>query len=143
MQLDRHWIESHIPHRGGMCLLDEVLTWDMTRTSCRSGSHRSCDNPLRASGRLGVVCGIEYAAQTMAVHGALIASLAATAAPRGFLASVRNVELHVDRLDDIAGDLVASVERINGNEHTVLYEFAVLSPAQVLLNGRAAIVFGL
>ena len=28
MPLDRQWIEQHIPHKGRMCLLDEVLAWD-------------------------------------------------------------------------------------------------------------------
>jgi predicted hotdog family 3-hydroxylacyl-ACP dehydratase len=143
MQLDRRWIESHIPHHGTMCLLEEVLSWDMTRTSCRATSHRSSDNPLRAFGRLGAVCGIEYAAQTMAVHGALIASSTGTAAPRGFLASVRNIDLHAERLDDVASDLVASVEHITGDERTVMYEFAVSSREQILLSGRAAVVFDL
>jgi predicted hotdog family 3-hydroxylacyl-ACP dehydratase len=141
MQLDRDWIEGHIPHHGKMCLLDEVLSWDIARARCRANSHRSLDNPLRAFGRLSAACGIEYAAQTMAVHGALIASSAGAAAPRGFLASVRNVDLHVDRLDDVEGDLVMSVERVAGDERTALYEFAVLSPEQVLLNGRAAVLF--
>ena len=26
--LDREWIESHIPHGGRMCLLEEVSSWD-------------------------------------------------------------------------------------------------------------------
>ena len=73
MPLDHAWIEQHIPHKGRMCLLDEVLSWDATphplpqrqRTARR-------DNPLRAHGRLGAACGIEYAAQAMAVHGALV-----------------------------------------------------------------------
>src|ERR1700752_1268025 len=76
MPLDHEWIEQHIPHKGRMCLLDEVLSWDAMRIRCRSSSHRATDNPLRAHGRLGAACGIEYAAQAMAVHGALIASSA-------------------------------------------------------------------
>ena len=97
MALDRHWIESHIPHQGGMCLLDEVLNWNATRVQCRSSTHRDPANPLRAHDRLAAVCGIEYAAQAMAVHGALIASRI-TASPKntsiaGYLASVRNVTL--------------------------------------------------
>ena len=106
MALDRHWIESHIPHQGSMCLLDEVLTWNAVRVQCRSSTHRDLANPLRARNRLAAVCGIEYAAQTMAVHGALIASRI-TASPKstavaGYLASVRNVTLYTNRLDDVA-----------------------------------------
>lgn len=141
MRLDRRWIQEHIPHQGGMCLLDEVLSWDLTQTRCRSSTHRSPGNPLRAAGRLGSACGIEYAAQTMAVHGALIASAAGGVAPSGFLASVRSVRLNIDRLDVFEGDLVTSVERVAGDESTALYEFSVSADDVVLLTGRAAIAF--
>ena len=153
MPLDRAWIEQHIPHKGRMCLLDEVLAWDATRIRCRSASHREPDNPLRAHGRLGAACGIEYAAQAMAVHGALIAAsapLASTLSVRvrrstgtavGYLASVRNVALHVARLDDLEGELIASAERVTGDGHTVLYEFTLASGELLVLSGRAGIVF--
>ena len=166
MLLDRRWIEAHIPHKDGMCLLDEVLVWDAARIRCRSTTHRAVNNPLRAHGRLGAACGIEYAAQAMAVHGALIAaasgvpqataastSVATTCVARadtpaengtamaGYLASVRNVALYVARLDDLETDLIATAERITGDNRTVLYEFSVLSAAHLLLSGRATIVF--
>ena len=153
MPLDRQWIEQHIPHKGHMCLLDEVLAWDATRIRCRSNTHRSADNPLRAHGRLGAACGIEYAAQAMAVHGALIAASAPLAstvsthvrgsigAAVGYLASVRNVSLQVSRLDDLEEQLIASAERVTGDGRTVLYEFTVTSRDRVLLSGRASIVF--
>ena len=153
MPLDRQWIEQHIPHKGRMCLLDEVLAWDAARIRCRSATHRSADNPLRLHGRLGAACGIEYAAQAMAVHGALIAAsapLASTVATSvrasigssvGYLASVRNVTLRVERLDDLEPDLIAAAERVTGDGRTVLYEFSVTSGRQLLLSGRASIVF--
>ncbi|HET9390107.1 MAG TPA: hypothetical protein VFO44_10710 [Steroidobacteraceae bacterium] len=154
--LDRQWIEAHIPHRGNMCLLDEVLDWDTTGARCASNTHRAVHNPLRADGRLAAACGVEYAAQAMAVHGALVASIADASAPHGYLASVRGVELHVDRLDDLQDSLVASVVRVAGDEKSVLYQFtlsavdsAVLRRAgtgaaaagRVLVTGRAAIAF--
>src|ERR1700688_1204625 len=80
MRLNRAWIESRIPHHGRMCLLDEVIAWSDARVSCRSGTHREADNPLRADGKLGIACGIEYAAQAMAVHGALLAGATQPAA---------------------------------------------------------------
>ncbi len=141
MPLDRRWIEEHIPHKEGMCLLDEVLIWDLTQTQCRTSTHRSPDNPLRAHGRLGSACGIEYAAQTMAVHGALIASANGVVAPSGFLASVRGVRLNIDRLDVFEADLVTAVQRVAGDETTALYEFSVSADDVVLLLGRAAIAF--
>ncbi len=153
MPLDRNWIEQHIPHKGHMCLLDEVLSWDATRIRCRSATHRATDNPLRSHGRLGAACGIEYAAQAMAVHGALVAASAplertvasslrsSIGAAVGYLASVRNVALHVARLDDLQADLIAAAQRITGDGRTVLYEFSVWSARQPLLSGRASIVF--
>jgi predicted hotdog family 3-hydroxylacyl-ACP dehydratase len=141
VRLDRRWIEEHIPHKGSMCLLDEVLSWDLTQAQCRSSTHRSPDNPLRADERLGSACGIEYAAQTMAVHGALVASATGGVAPLGFLASVRSVRLKTDRLDIFEADLVTAVQRVAGDEGTALYEFSVSADAVVLLTGRAAIAF--
>ena len=71
MRFDRGWIEAHIPHQGRMCLLDEVRAWDQAGVECASRTHRAPDHPLRAHGRLGSACLLEYAAQAMAVHGAL------------------------------------------------------------------------
>jgi len=128
-----------------MCLLDEVLTWNPVRVQCRSSTHRDAGNPLRARNRLATVCGIEYAAQAMAVHGALIASRITSstqsATVAGYLASVRNVNLYAHRLDDIEGDLIATAELVTGDEHTVLYDFTVSAGERVLLAGRATIVF--
>jgi predicted hotdog family 3-hydroxylacyl-ACP dehydratase len=144
VHLDRYWIEAHIPHKGGMCLLDEVLSWDATRIRCRSASHRALDNPLRAHDRLGAACGIEYAAQAMAVHGALIGAAAGPAASgTGYLASVRNIAFFVSRLDDLQTDLVAEAERVHGDARTVLYDFSVSTAGRMLLKGRATIVLEL
>jgi predicted hotdog family 3-hydroxylacyl-ACP dehydratase len=157
MRLDRAWIENHIPHHGSMCLLDEVIGWDAESISCRSGSHRAADNPLRARGQLGIACGIEYAAQAMAVHGALAAagtpapgwpargwpardSPAANLPAAGFLAGVRGVQFHVSRLDDVQGDLICDAVRVAGDRGTALYEFELRSGATRLLIGRATVV---
>jgi predicted hotdog family 3-hydroxylacyl-ACP dehydratase len=137
--LNRDWIAAHIPHRGSMCLLDAVVDWSPERIHCTSASHRRSDNPLRADDRLGAACGIEYAAQAMAVHGALIAGDGAK--PRqGFLASVRGVELNVGRLDDVAGDLDVEAERLSGDNNNILYRFEVRGGGRVLLAGRAAVI---
>ncbi|HEX5461335.1 MAG TPA: hypothetical protein VFX20_15330 [Steroidobacteraceae bacterium] len=141
-RLDRPWILSHIPHQGRMCLLEEVLSWDAARIRCRATSHRLADNPLRSHGRLGAACGVEYAAQAMAVHGAIMAFNSGTAARAGLLTSVRNLVLRATRLDDLDTDLIASAERLAGDEAGTLYEFTVASGGRELLNGRAGIVFG-
>ena len=137
--LDRVAIAARIPHQGSMCLLDAVLAWDSGQIHCRASSHRQPDNPLRAAARLGAACGIEYAAQAMAVHGALLASAGAPPRP-GYLASVRSVQLAVDRLDDLAQDLDIVAERLSGDEHNILYHFRVEHAGDLLLSGRAAVM---
>lgn len=139
--LDRAWIASHIPHQGRMCLLDEVLSWDAVHIRCRATSHRLADNPLRAHGRLGAACGVEYAAQAMAVHGAIMAHTMGTRTRAGLLTSVRSLVLAAIRLDDVTTDLIASATRLAGDEGSTLYEFTVSGGGRELLSGRASIVF--
>jgi predicted hotdog family 3-hydroxylacyl-ACP dehydratase len=139
MSLDHAWLLAHLPHQGSMCLLDAVTDWDAQHIRCTARSHRHADNPLRAHDRLGAACGIEYAAQAMAAHGALLA--AADDAPRaGYLASVRGVELQIARLDDIAAELEVEAERLSGDGNTILYGFRVSAAGRELLSGRAAVV---
>lgn len=123
-----------------MCLLDGVLDWDAQNVRCVSRAHRSPDNPLRARSQLGAICGIEFAAQAMAVHGALLAPALLVERHVGYLAAVREVELHVARLDDIEEDLVATADRQGGDETTVLYTFSLSAGGRQLLAGRATIV---
>lgn len=141
--LSRSDIARRIPHQGRMCLLERVARWDRDSIECEAISHRDAGNPLRAHGRLGIACGIEYAAQAMAVHGALIgqADGADPAQPRpGYLASVRNVTLHATRLDDIADDLTVRAERLMGDANNIIYNFTVSAGAAPLLAGRATVV---
>jgi len=123
-----------------MCLLDCVEAWDQQRIQCRASSHRAADNPLRADGRLGTACGIEYAAQAMAVHGALLAPPDSTRARVGYLVSVRGTQLHVPRLDDIVADLRVEATCITHSENNILYQFSVSAAGRLLLEGRAAVV---
>ena len=139
-ELDHAWIERHIPHQGSMCLLDGVETWDERSIHCRASSHRAIDNPLRAYGRLGAACGIEYAAQAMAVHGALLAPQESTGVPAGYLVSARDVQLHVARLDDIVADLLVEATCITRSENNMLYQFSISAAGRPLLDGRAAVV---
>ncbi len=137
--LDRAAIAARIPHHGAMCLLDAVVDWSATAISCRAVSHADPANPLRADGRLGAAAGIEYAAQAMAVHGALLA--ATDERPRrGYLASVRGVHLHVARFDDLAGELNITAERLSGDGNHILYQFVVSHGGRCLVEGRAAVI---
>lgn len=138
MPMTRDDIAALIPHSGSMCLLDAVLSWDEGAILCRTASHRLPDNPLRSGGRLAGVCGVEYAAQAMALHGGLTGGGSRPSA--GYLASVRDLACHVGRLDDIADDLTIGAERLLGEGNRVIYAFTVRAGGLDLLTGRAAVV---
>lgn len=140
IMLDHAWIASHIPHQGSMCLLDKVEAWDQEKIACRASSHRAVDNPLRAYGQLGIACGIEYAAQAMAVHGALLAPADSTRPRVGYLVSVRGVTMAATRLDDIQSDLLITASCIMSSENNILYQFSLSAEGKLLLEGRAAVV---
>jgi predicted hotdog family 3-hydroxylacyl-ACP dehydratase len=141
VRLDRRWIALHLPHEGNMCLLEEVLAWDLRQIVCRAVSHRAGDNPLRAHGRLAAICAVEYAAQASALHGALQLHsvhadvsdegagrdrLAVDAGARfGLLASARAVELSVQALDQIVTDLLVRVRQLHTDGHGALYAFSI------------------
>lgn len=137
---DHAWIAAHIPHQGSMCLLDRVTGWDQQHIRCTAVSHRLASNPLRSGGRLGTVCGIEYAAQAMAVHGALLTPAGSERPRSGFLVSVRGATLHVPRLDDIAADLDIEAVCIHSSGDNILYQFTLHAAGRLLLDGRAAVM---
>ena len=145
-KLDKTWIMAHIPHQGTMCLLDHITDWNTQLVRCNANSHRHSNNPLRLNGRLNMACGIEYAAQAMAVHSALL-SYADNASnspdiPRsGFLVSVRGAKLHKTRLDNIEADLDVEATCIHSGGGNTLYQFTLHAAGELLLDGRAAVMF--
>jgi predicted hotdog family 3-hydroxylacyl-ACP dehydratase len=147
--LDAAGIARLIPHSGSMCLLARLEHWDAQTIVCSATSHRDAANPLRTASGLLAPCAIEYAAQAMALHGALIgqqaasaanAANAASAASPGFLASARGVQFHRLRLDDLSGDLRIEAQRQAGDAQQILYHFRVQHAGQPVAEGRAAVV---
>ena len=74
----------------------------------------------------------------MAVHGALSAG-ADKGPTQEFLASVRDLVLSVERLDNIQGALHIEAERLMGSETSLLYAFTVKADGADLLSGRASV----
>ena len=134
--LGREWIATHVPHQGAMSLLDEVVRWDFARLCARATGHRDASHPLRRDSILPAVCAIEYGAQAVAAHGALLSN---GMPARGFLASVRGVSLRVARLDDIAEPLDVEVQRLGGGSQGLLYAFRISAAARMLAAGRLTI----
>jgi predicted hotdog family 3-hydroxylacyl-ACP dehydratase len=129
-----------IPHAGAMCLLDEVAGWDATTIHARSASHVRADNPLRSDDRLRALHLCEYGAQAMALHGGLLARAAGGAAAPGYLVSLRDVDLRVARVDDLAGMLDVHAERLLGGDGSWQYAFRVEHAGATIASGRAAVI---
>lgn len=140
MKCDRRELAQLIPHRDAMCLLEHVDTYDADSIVCRAVNHRDPAHPLRSGGRLPALMGIEYGAQAMAVHGGLLSrdAGAGTAAP-GFLAAVRGVTLHVDRLDDVDGDLLVRAVAVHHDQRLLTYDFALSADERLLVEGRVTV----
>ena len=135
--LNKRELARLLPHRGAMCLLESVESWDAESILCRATSHRDLDNPLRANSHLPSICGVEYAAQAMAVHGAL----AAPENPRaGMLAALREVKVFVSTLDVVREDLSIRARKLLSEGHRMLYEFSVETETAKLVTGRAGVV---
>jgi predicted hotdog family 3-hydroxylacyl-ACP dehydratase len=136
-------ITKLIPHSASMCLLDTVLQFDETHIVCTAVSHKDVMNPLRNQVGLSTACGVEYAAQAMAVHGALLSQQSADAKPRpGMLASMRSVTLHTATLHEVKEDLHITATRIMGDGNNMMYEFKVKAAEIMLLEGRVTVVLG-
>ncbi len=138
--LDRAGIAARIPHSGAMCLLDALLRWTNESITCTVHDTADPTHPLRLAGTLPSACALELAAQAMALHGALCAPAGAAVAP-GFLASARDVRLHVLRLDDRAGPLQVQATRVAGDGGQAIYRFELRDAAGApLVDGRVTVV---
>ncbi len=129
-----------IPHQGRMCLLDAVLACSPQHLRASARSHHAPDHPLRSPGGLLAPVAIEYAAQAMALHGALNARPGVQGRP-GFLASARGVRLPLPRLDQIDGALIVEVWPLAGGERQAMYRFALSDEqGRLCAEGRATVV---
>ena len=143
IQIDKAEIRKLIPHSGTMCLLDGVTEWDDDSIVCFSETHRDLTNPLRRDGRLSAIHAFEYGAQAAAIHGGLRARAAGTTAPPGYLAALRDGQLHAQRLDDIAEPLQVRAQRLFGEGVDTVYDCQILVGEKLLASGRVTIMLRL
>jgi predicted hotdog family 3-hydroxylacyl-ACP dehydratase len=138
--VDRATIASLVPHAGAMCLWETVSQWDAQRIVLHSHGHRDPAHPLRSDGRLRAVHLCEYGAQAMAVHGGLLARERGGVAPPGMLVALRNVVLHLARIDDLPGPLDCKAEALVASDTAQQYRFAIHHGGTLLAEGRAAVM---
>lgn len=133
----REEIARLVPHRGAMCLLDRAVLWDFSRILCETERHRDPGHPLRRDGMLPSVCGVEFALQAMALHGALTSG---APQPLGFVSSLRDLALHVDRLDDVADPLAVEAVALVAEASGFIYRFGISAAGRLLVEGQAAVI---
>lgn len=124
LPLHRQDFEALIPHAGSMCLLDRVVAADEQTIRCEADSHRDPTNPLRNERGLPASAGIEYAAQAVALHGALLRGSDAPV-QSGSLAVLSDVRWSVDHLDDVEEPLVVRATLLSGTSGGKQYSFEV------------------
>ena len=131
-------IEDRIPHAAAMCLLDSVRCWDATTIEC-SAAAPTAAHPLAGARGVPAVAAIEYAAQAVAVHGALQSP---TGAPRaGMLAKLSDVELSPFGPDPAGGPLTIRAELLGGVDAGCRYAFEVFNQRACLARGRLMVVY--
>ncbi|MEO6103331.1 MAG: phosphotransferase [Pseudoxanthomonas sp.] len=138
--LSRREIEALIPHKGSMCLWDQVVDWTPQRICLRALNHRDASHPLRSHERLRAVHLCEYGAQAMAVHGGLRARESGASARPGLLVALRGVQLHCQRIDELAGALDCEAEVLAEGEGSQQYAFRISHAGTLLAEGRAAVM---
>jgi len=74
------------------------------------------------------------------VHGALRERDAGGSARPGFLVALRDVNLHVARIDDVQGKLEVHVECLIAMTDSLQYAFRVEHRGVLLASGRAAVM---
>lgn len=133
-------IAALIPHAGSMCLNERVISWDAERIALATATHRDPANPLRRDGALHALHLCEYGAQAMAIHGGLCAQAAGSRAAPGLLVSLRDVNLHVQRIDILGGELRIEAERLLESAGSWQYAFRAWHGDALLAEGRAAVM---
>ena len=139
--IGRDEIQALIPHQGAMCLWDEVVAWDAASIRLRARNHHDPAHPLRSGGRLHAVHLCEYGAQAMAVHGGLLG--AGQPAAAGMLVALRDVQLHCQRVDDLAGPLHGQATLLAAGGGSQQYAFEIFHQQRLLASGRAAVMLQL
>jgi predicted hotdog family 3-hydroxylacyl-ACP dehydratase len=134
MALNKTQIAALIPHGSSMCLIDEVINWDNQVIHCRSNNFSSHNNPLYENDHLDTVLLIEYAAQSAAIHAALLQSSLGVKRP-AYIGAVKDIEL-LARISKNFSSLEIHMNCLLQSDKGAIYEMLVLQNTQPLIRGR-------
>ncbi len=129
-----------IPHAGAMCLLDSVVSWNENTIVCQSLSHQNPHNPLIKNGKLSAIHAVEYAAQAMAVHGCMLSRAKGEQMKPGYLAALKEVQLHMTHLDGISEPLTIKADQLMAGGGNLMYTLEVSAGGHVIATARATVV---
>ena len=129
-----------LPHAGSARLIERVLRWDAQEILAATARHRSPDNPLRREGRLASVHLVEFAAQVMAIHGGLLDTAAGREPQPALLVSVRDLQLQLDHIDQLEGELEILARVLLANPGNWQYSFTVVHDGETIASGRIAAI---
>jgi predicted hotdog family 3-hydroxylacyl-ACP dehydratase len=125
-----------LPHRGKALMLERVVRRDESLIVTRTTTHRAADHPLRHDGRLASVSLIEYGAQAMALHGALLDRDAGREPQSALLVLVRDFVATRDYIDDLDGELEISASVLLASRTSWQYAFEASHDGRLIASGR-------
>lgn len=137
--LSRLELSTFLPHGKDMCLLSSVEYWDASSITCLTSTHRDQDNPLRQCGVLGMLSGLEYAAQAMGVHVGLTRNISEHNASVGYLGAVRDLQIGSRTFQQFPEDLIIEASLLLEQHMSFIYLFSMKANQAILLQGRASI----
>ncbi|MCG8043431.1 MAG: phosphotransferase, partial [Candidatus Thiodiazotropha endolucinida] len=91
-------------------------------------------------GQLSAVHAAEYGAQTMALHGGLLARQSGQQQPGGYLVSLRGVKLHIRQLNELDAPLQIQATQLLADRGNMLYDFVLKTESVLVAEGRAAVI---
>lgn len=88
---------------------------------------------------MGMISGLEYAAQAMGVHVGLTRECSEHNASVGYLGAVRDLQVHCPTFQQIREDLTIEARLLLEQPMSFIYEFSMKAHEGILLQGRASI----
>lgn len=140
MRIEREAICQMLPHGAGMCLLDQVQSWDRQRIVCMSNTHLRDQHPLRNAAGLPMIALLEYGAQAMAVHACLLAQAQGAKMREGYLAALRDVHLGEGSLSDVTGPIRIEAVQVFQDGGNMVYTLSVTTHKRMLAEARVTAV---
>ena len=128
-----------VPHRGAMCLLDEVTAHDADSVEARAAVRGH--GPFAADGATGAWLGIEYMAQTVAAFAGLRAHAAGRPAPVGLLVGTRRYTAQSESFAAGSRLRVRAERRFEADNGLASFECRISDEAGALLAAATLTVF--